>query len=85
MKNVVLIAICLPAVDQSEAIFMCTLVQALLAYRMANVRFPSQILHSRLPSPTSRHDLGRLRIPAPAVQKIDPWHPLLNHLLVYVC
>jgi hypothetical protein len=29
-------------------------------------------------------DLGRLRMPAPAVHKIDPWPPLLSHLLVNV-
>jgi hypothetical protein len=52
---------------------------------LADVRFPGQLLCSRLPSPTSRHDLGRLYMPAPAVHKIDPWPPLLSHLLVHVC
>jgi hypothetical protein len=70
-------------VDQSEGIFICTLMQALLAYRMADERFPGQLLRLRLPSPTLRHD--RLRMPAPAVHKIDPWPPLLSDLLVYVC
>jgi hypothetical protein len=46
------------------------------------VQFPSQLLRARLPSPTSRRDLGRLRMPAPAVHKIDPWPPLLSHLYV---
>jgi hypothetical protein len=78
---------CLP-VDQSEAIFICNLMQAVLAYR-ADVRFPRQLLRLRLSSPTLRHGLGRLRMPAPAgqlaVYKIDPWPPLLSHLLVHVC
>jgi hypothetical protein len=42
---------------------------------LADVRFPSQLLRSRLPSQTLRDELGRLRMPAPAVQKIDPWPP----------
>jgi hypothetical protein len=52
---------------------------------LADVRFPGQFLRSRFSSPTSRHDLGRLRMPAPAVHKINPWPPLLSHLLVHVC
>jgi hypothetical protein len=44
-------------VDQSEVIYICTLMQACLS--LAYVRFPAQLLRSRLPSPTSRHDLGR--------------------------
>jgi hypothetical protein len=67
-------------VDQSEAVFICTLMQAVLAYR-----FPGLLLGSRLPSSTSRHELGKLRMPAPVVHKIDPWPPLLSHLLVHVC
>jgi hypothetical protein len=70
-------------VDQSEVIYIFTLMQACLS--LADVRFPGQLLRSRLPSLTSRHDLGRLRMPAPAVHKIDPWPPLLSHLLVHVC
>jgi hypothetical protein len=69
-------------VDHSEAIFICTLMQAVLAFRWLMY---DQLLRSRLPSPTSRHDLGRLRMPAPAVHKIDPWPSLLSHLLVHVC
>jgi hypothetical protein len=61
-------------VEQSEAIVICTLMQAVLS--LSDVWFPGQHLRLRLPSPTSRHDLGRLRMPAPAVHKIDPW-PLL--------
>jgi hypothetical protein len=49
------------------------------------VKVPGQLLHLRLPSPISRHDLGRLLMPAPAVHKIDPWPPLLSHLLVHLC
>jgi hypothetical protein len=52
---------------------------------LADVRFPGQFLRSRLPSPKSRRDLGRLRMPAPAAHKIDPWPPLLSYLLVHVC
>jgi hypothetical protein len=63
-------------VDQPETIFICTLMQAVLAYRW---------LMYGLLSPTIRHDLGRLRMPAPAVHKIDFWPPLLSHLLVHVC
>jgi hypothetical protein len=63
-------------VDQSEGCACLSL---------ADVRFPSQLLRSRLPSPTSHHDLDRLRIPAPAVHKTDPWPPNLCHLLVHVC
>jgi hypothetical protein len=69
-------------VDQSEAIFICTLMQAVLAYRCT---FPGQLLRSFFPSPTSCHDLGWLRMSNPAVHKIDPWPPLLSHLLVHVC
>jgi hypothetical protein len=31
--------------------------------------------------------MSRLRMPAPApvIHKIDPWPPLLSHLLVHVC
>jgi hypothetical protein len=65
-------------VDHSEAIFICTLMQA-------DVRFPGQLFRSRLPSPTSRHDLRRLRMPAPVFNKIVPWPPLLSHFLVHVC
>jgi hypothetical protein len=52
---------------------------------LADVRFPGQLLRLRLPSPTSRHDLGRLRMPAPAAHKINPWPPFLSHLLVNLC
>jgi hypothetical protein len=52
---------------------------------LADVRFPGQLLRSCLTSPASRHDLGKLHLPAPAVHKIDPWPPLLSHLLVHVC
>jgi hypothetical protein len=37
---------------------------------LADLRFPGQLLRLRLPSPVSRHDLGRPRMPAPAVHKI---------------
>jgi hypothetical protein len=46
---------------------------------LADVRFPGQLFRSRLPSPTSRNDLSRLRMPAPAVHKIDPWPSFLSH------
>jgi hypothetical protein len=46
-------------VDQSEAIFICACLSL-----ADDVRFPGQLLRSRLTSPTSRHDLGRLRMPA---------------------
>jgi hypothetical protein len=65
-------------VDQSKAIFICTLMQAVLAYRWLMCGFPANFLRSRLPSPTSRHDLGRLRMLASAVHKIDPWPPFLS-------
>jgi hypothetical protein len=51
---------------------------------LADVRFPGQLLRSSLSSPASRHDLGRLRITAPAVHKIDPWPPLLSLLFMHV-
>jgi hypothetical protein len=65
-------------VDQSEAILMCTLMQAVLAYRWLLYGFPANFLRSRLPSPT-------VRMPTSAVHKIDLWPPLLSHLLVHVC
>jgi hypothetical protein len=64
---------------------MCILMEAVLAYCMADVRFLGQLLLPSFPSPTSRHDLGRLRLPVPAVHKIDPWPTLMSHFLVYVC
>jgi hypothetical protein len=60
----------------------CTLMQAVLAYRWLMYGSPVRL---RLPSQTSRHDLGRLRMPAQAVHKINPWPPLLSHLLVHLC
>jgi hypothetical protein len=71
-------------VDQSEAIFICTLMQAVLAYRWLFYGFPGQFLRSKLPSPTSRDDLSRLRMAALAVHNIDPLPPFLSHLLVNV-
>jgi hypothetical protein len=70
-------------VYQSEDIFMCILMQAVLAYRWLMYGFPAKCC-VRV-SPFSRYYLGRLRMPAPAVHKIDPWPPLLSHLLVHVC
>jgi hypothetical protein len=55
-------------VDQFEALFICTL---MLAYRWLMYGLPAS-------------DLDRLRMSAPAVHKIDPWPPLLSHLLVHV-
>jgi hypothetical protein len=52
-------------VDQS------TLMQVVLVYRWLmygfRVNFCVRVSHHQ------RHDLGRLRMPAPAVHKIDPW------------
>jgi hypothetical protein len=56
-------------VNQSEAIFICTL-HAVLAYPWL-IRFLGQLLHLCLSSLISRHDLGSLRMPA--VLKIDHW------------
>jgi hypothetical protein len=70
-------------VDQSDAIFICTLMQAVFSYRWLMYGFPADFCVRA--SPTSRHDLSRLRMPAPAAHKIDPWPPLLSHLLVHVC
>jgi hypothetical protein len=47
-------------VDQSDAIFICYLMQAVLAYRWLMYGLPTNF------------DLGRLRMPAPTVHKIDP-------------
>jgi hypothetical protein len=44
--------------DQSEAIFICTLMQAVLAYRWL------------MYAVYSRHDLGRLRMPAPIFSEL---------------
>jgi hypothetical protein len=58
-------------VNQSEAIFIYTHAGCDFL-PLADVRFPGQLLRWRLPSPTSRPDLGRLRMAAAAVHKIDP-------------
>jgi hypothetical protein len=71
MKNLLLITICLPAASRQAG---CT------CPSLADVRFPGQHLCSRLPSLTSLYCLGRLRMPAPADHKIDPWPPLLSQL-----
>jgi hypothetical protein len=76
----------LPACDkivQSESIFIWTLMQTCLS--LADVGFTGQLFRSRLSSPTSRYDLGRLGMLTSVVHKIDPWPPLLSHLLVHVC
>jgi hypothetical protein len=85
-QYVLLIAICLPAAKSTSLrpfSFELTCRLCLLL-SLAYVGFPGQFLHSRHPSPTSRHDLGMLRMPAPAVHKIDSWPPLLIHLMVHV-
>jgi hypothetical protein len=69
-------------VNQSEAIFICTFMQAVIAYRWLMYGFPANLC---VRVNHHQHDLGSLRMPAPAVQKIDPWPPLLSHLLVHVC
>jgi hypothetical protein len=65
-------------VDQSEAIFICTLVQTMLAYRWLMYGFPPNFWFR-----VFHHQLHVML--APAVHKIDPWLPLLGHLLVHVC
>jgi hypothetical protein len=67
-------------VNQPEAIFIL-LSCRLCLLSLADVRFPGQLLRLRLPSPTLRHNLGRLHMPAPAVHKIDPWPLLIDPLL----
>jgi hypothetical protein len=62
-------------VDQCEAIFNCTLMQVVVAYRWLMYGF----IHHQL------YNLGRLRMAATAVHKNEPWPPLLSHLLVHVC
>jgi hypothetical protein len=46
-------------VDQSEAIFICTFMQAVLAYRWLIYGFTANFCVCVFPSPNSRHDLGR--------------------------
>jgi hypothetical protein len=55
-------------VDQSEVIFICTLKQAVLAYRWLMYGFPANFC-----ARVFCHQLhvGRLRMPAPPVHKID--------------
>jgi hypothetical protein len=56
----------LPACGKVDQFAGC----ACLCLSLADVRFlPGQLLRSPLPSPTSCHDWGKLRIPAPAVHK----------------
>jgi hypothetical protein len=59
-------------VDQSEATFICICIcisfhAGCACLSLADVRFLGQLLRLRFPSPTSRHDLGRLYMPASAV------------------
>jgi hypothetical protein len=63
-------------VDQSEAIFICTLMQAVLAYHWLMYGFPANFC--------VRVSITRLHMLVPAVHKIDPWSTLLSHLLVHV-
>jgi hypothetical protein len=56
-------------VDHTEAIFICTPMQAVLAYHWLKYGFPANFRVR--PSPISRHDLDRQHIPATAVHKID--------------
>jgi hypothetical protein len=65
-------------VDQSEAIFICTLMQAVLAYRWLIYGFAANFCVR-----VSYHQLYVM--PTPAVHKIDPWSPFLSHLLAHVC
>jgi hypothetical protein len=66
-------------VDQSEAIFICTLMQTVLVYRLLMYGFPANVCVRVY------HELGRLRMSAPSVHKIDPWPPLMSHLMVHIC
>jgi hypothetical protein len=63
-------------VDQSEAIFICTLMKAVFAYRWLMYGFPDNFCV---------RDSHHLHVMTPAVHKIDPWPPFLSHLLVHVC
>jgi hypothetical protein len=65
---VLLIAICLPT-TKSTSHFHLYSHAGCACLLLAGVRFPGQLLRSRLPLPTSRQDLGRLRMPAQAVYK----------------
>jgi hypothetical protein len=65
-----------------QAIFICTLMQAVLAYRWLMYGFPANFCVR-----VSYHQLHVMTWAgcAPAVHKIDPWPPLLSHLSVHVC
>jgi hypothetical protein len=66
-------------VDQSEAIFIYTLMQTVLAYLWLMYGFPANFcVH------VSHHQLHVMTW-APAVHKIDLWPPLQSYLLVHVC